>query len=114
MLANNQAFFYHHQSDPYIQDFQRQASKNAELNTQMTKMQSDIDTMKSTGVAQNASYLPEDVDPDIAYSQEFVETNQDKLYSAAKTKEKGMRWGWWILIALGGFTIVYLVFIRKY
>ncbi|MEA3386924.1 MAG: hypothetical protein U9Q66_00580 [Patescibacteria group bacterium] len=87
LLSNNNhgsQHIYHHQSDPGVQQWmataREEAKENAELRAQLNKMDADIARMKSEGVKVDEAYLPEDVDPDIAFDPDFVEQNSDMFY----------------------------------
>lgn len=123
LSSNNHSFFYHHQSDPYVQDFLREARRNDELQRQVNSLQRQVNEMKGQPV--DSAYLPQGADPDIAYTQKYVESNSGKFYDTPSqnarqevpTKKSGS-FGKFVLYALiavciGG-VIYYFVFVRKY
>lgn len=76
---------YHHQNDPGVQQWMQaareEARENEELRMKLENMDREIAQMKTQGVPVDDAYLPEDVDPDIAFDPEFVEENSDMFYN---------------------------------
>jgi len=92
LLGNNShgsEHIYHHQNDPGVQEWmaaaKEEAKENAELKAKLEKMEKDIEDMKSKGVKVDETYIPEDIDPDIAFNPDFVEQNSDMFYDDNKS-----------------------------
>lgn len=127
----NGDFFYHHRSDPQMSEFMANARENArtdaELQRKLDRLDSEVAEMKTRNTPVNQDYLPKDVDPDVAYSQAYVDKNTDKLYNdgghesgvaqAATQSPADESSGWpWGKIIIGLLVIgagVYFVFVRK-
>jgi len=106
-------FYYHHWNDPGIQ---RALYKDNMLQKEeLTKLEQRVKELEGEGVPRDPNYLPAEVDPDIAYSKEYVKANHSEFYSDVDEPEPGG----------GGFlgffsfaflmaSIWYLISVRRY
>ena len=73
MMANNPSFFYHHNNSSEIREFRAEANRlaqdNAELRGQLAQLDRQVNGMSGP---RNAEYLPEGVDPTVAFAADVA------------------------------------------
>ena len=103
-------FWHHHWHDRRL----RRAlyEENLLEKEELGKLEARVKELEAQGVKRDPNYLPDDVDPDLAYSKEYVEQHPDEFYSEAEKESGG---GLWSLLSLGaiGF-LFYTVFVRRF
>lgn len=94
MLMNgmHSPFYYHNQSDPGVQEWRQEAEKQAESDPEIKAKLEELDQkatqMEAQGIPKEEGYLPNDVDPDLVYSKEYVDSNPDLFYdNGARVEE---------------------------
>lgn len=117
--AHYSTFMHSHWTDPSIvqwrNEMDRQAVNNAELRGQLNALQSQVNQMKAQGVPVDSNYIPEDVDPDMVYSDEYVDKNATDFYPNMAPPHKESHFfmfAFFILIAI--LVIRHIFFVRKY
>lgn len=112
-------FWYHHWHDPGLQRAMRQ--ENLIQKEELAKLEAKVKELEAKGVPRDPNYLPAEVDPDLAYSKEYVEKSQTEFYAeeppaaaseAAEEESAGLLW---VLFGLGGLALLfYGLFIRRW
>ena len=114
-------FWYHHWHDPGIQRALRQ--ENLMQKEELAKLEKRVGELESQGVKRDPNYLPEGVDPDLAYAKDYVEKNQTEFYAeeappgqsaVAEAAEEPLG-TLWVLFGLAGLALLfYGLFIRRW
>lgn len=105
MLIYDALFAHNHRSDPDYQSWRREADErareDAQLRTQLAKLDAQVKEMEAKGTPRDPKYLPKDVPPEVMYHEAAL-TNQDM------GKESGFSWLSLLLVAavLGGVILV--------
>ena len=132
LMTVRDMFWYHHWRDPGIQ--RALYKDNLLQKEEVQRLEKRVAELEKQGVKRNPNYLPEDVDPDLAYSKEYVHHHQEDFGDAqgaagasdadedAKTgsadsdddDDDGVGW-LWVLFGLGGAALFfYALFVRRY
>lgn len=131
MLAGNSHgsdYMYHHQNDPAIQSYlaeqREQAKENDELRERLHELDKEMAVMKAKGVVPQSDYVPEGIDPDMMYSDDYLKKYKDDLYTKKQAdsvnstnsdvNDEGGSTGVMLIVVLllmGG--IVWFVFFRR-
>ena len=105
-------FWYHHWHDPGIQ--RALYKENMLQDEELKKLEARVKELEGEGVPRDPNYLPEGVDPDLAYSKEYVASNRDEFYASKDEPEEG---GGFLSIFSFMFLMAslwYLVGVRRY
>lgn len=115
-------FWYHHWHDPSLQQALRK--DNLMQKEELARLEARVKELEAKGVPRDPNYLPPEVDPDLAYSKEYVEKHQTEFYSepaatpeiAQPAEDSEGSWPWLaVLFGLFGVgVLVYAVFVRRY
>jgi hypothetical protein len=102
MSLHNQAMFHHHHWNSYSDQRRHELqAENAQLKAEMASLQN---------TPRNPNYAPEGTDPDLMYSDEFV----DAAYNPAPVKESSGGLAWLLAgIVVAGLVASYFVFVRR-
>ncbi len=114
-------FWYHHWHEPGIQ---RAIRKDNLLEKQeLERLEKRVAEMEAKGVPRDPNYLPQGVDPDLAYANDYVQKNQAEFYSeeppsgaseSAEAQEESFG-VLWVLFGLSGLALFfYGLFIRRW
>jgi len=81
---------------------------------ELTKLEQRVKELEAEGVPRDPNYLPEGVDPDIAYSKEYVEANQSEFYADKDEPASGGGFLSFFSFAFLMASIWYLIGVRRY
>ena len=83
MLDLHRSMYYHHRTDPGFVQWRREADRlardNAELRAKLNKLDAEMTTMQTQGVAVNANYQPNGVPSNVMLSADVVASQQGQL-----------------------------------
>lgn len=104
-------FWYHRWHDPGIQRALYQ--ENLLQKEELEKVEKRVAELEAQGLKRDPEYLPEDADPDLAYSREYVEKHPDEFYAEDEPPQESGS-GLWSLICMAMFgSFFYLSFVRR-
>lgn len=82
--ASSSQYLYHNYNDPGIQQWmqvaRQEAHQNEELKQKIAYMDQQMQQMQTKNVQRDTSYLPQGVDPDLAFSEEYIRANNSSFY----------------------------------
>lgn len=95
MLDNvgDRQMYYHHQNDPYFQQWRADAEKVAQTNPEVAQklksLDADVQSYRNKGVSVNPNYVTNGVDPDIyeANNIDFSKINEVKICTGSNQSE---------------------------
>ena len=122
----NHMFWYHHWHDPGIKRALYQ--DNVLQKEELKRLEKRVAELEKQGVQRDSTYLPDDVDPDLAYSREYVHHHKEQFESAAtpataaasesgshtEPEEESSSWLWVLFALFGGAVFFYAFFVRRY
>jgi hypothetical protein len=106
-------FWYHRWHDPGIQ--RALYKENMLQKDELQRLETKVKELETQGVTRDPNYLPKDVDPDIAYSKDYVEKHKTEFYADKKEPEEaggGFLGIFGFLFLMAG--IWYLTGVRRY
>ena len=86
LTSVSRMFWYHHWHDPGIQ--RALYKENMLQKEELAALETRVKELEAEGVPRDPKYLPDGVDPDIAYSKEYVESNTDEFYADVEEPEE--------------------------
>ena len=105
-------FWHHHWHDPSLKKALYQ--DNLLEKEELAKLEQRVKELEAAGVKRDPNYLPEDVDPDLAYAKTHVEQNPKEFYAEEEPARESSS-GLWTLLFLGGLgAVAYFAFLRRY
>ena len=110
----NHMFWHHHWHEPAIQ--RALYKDNLLQDEELKKLEKRVKELEAEGVKRDPNYLPEDVDPDLAYSKEYVNKNPDEFYGDVEEdqlQESGMGISSLMTLVMVAF-FFYSFFVRRY
>ena len=98
-------FWYHHWHEPAIQRALYQ--DNLMQDKELARLQAKVEELEEQGVERNPDYLPDDVNPEDAFSDDYIEQ--------IKREEEASGLGLWLLGGLLALGLgIYFMFIKRY
>ena len=89
----------------------KEAKEQEIISEKVSKLENEVEKLKGTPVEKN--YLPANVSPDIAYSEDYLKSQKNKSYKNETDEGSGFLSIIIILLLIGGLGY-YLIFVRKY
>lgn len=107
---------YNHYNDAGVQEWlksaKEEAKNNEELKQKVSLLESEVAKMQGDNLQKDETYLPKSVEPDLAFSENFVEKNRDVFYESKK--DDSVSWvGVFLPIFMVLFIGYWLIFVRK-
>lgn len=112
--------YYHHQSDPGMQEWranaEKEAANNADLKAKLATLDQKVKDMEVKGVARDESYIPAEAGVAVLASevaeQNLPEQTAEEIKAEEKSKTHPFLWSLLILAAIGGAVVIF-VLIKK-
>lgn len=111
---------YNHYNDSGVQQWlnvaKEEAKTDEELKQKLSQLENEVAKMKATNLEKDESYLPNNIEPDLAFSDNFVKNNKDVFYDSNKPKEESSESSWTsVIISIAMLFVLgyWLIFVRK-
>ena len=107
---------YNHSNDAGVQEWLRnakdEAKDNEELRQKVSLLEGEVAKMQAGNLQKDETYLPKSIEPDLAFSENFVEKNRDVFYESKDESSSS-----WVSVLIPVFMILFLgywlIFVRK-
>lgn len=114
--SSSATYVYNHSNDAGVQEWlkvaKEEAKTNEEVKQKVSQLESEIAKMQRDNLQKDETYLPKNIEPDLAFSENFVEKNRDTFYKSKESSSSS-----WLSVVLTFAMLLFigywLIFVRK-